>query len=178
MKRKDAFPSKWMSKEDVEPPKTFTIESLIKEDVQGDGGLEEKNIMRFEERDSKPLILNGTNWDLLEQMFRSDDSDDWIGKAIELYNDPTVRFGNKVTGGIRARAPQRTNGNLHDAPLTKAQAVTAWNAVAVEARQRNLLDVITVNRPTKDSTLEQIAAAVKEVQGYIESYDEANTEIA
>lgn len=28
----------------------------------------------------------------------------WVGKRIELYTDPTVRFGQEVTGGLRIRA--------------------------------------------------------------------------
>jgi hypothetical protein len=43
---------------------------------------------------------------------------DWIGKRIELYYDPSVRFGKKVTGGLRIspRSPDAT-AQLTEDPL-------------------------------------------------------------
>jgi hypothetical protein len=30
-----------------------------------------------------------------------DDTDDWIGKQVILYNDESIQFAGKVTGGLR-----------------------------------------------------------------------------
>jgi hypothetical protein len=37
----------------------------------------------------------------------------WIGKSIQIYYDPTIKFGREVTGGLRARRPPGS------APLTE-----------------------------------------------------------
>jgi hypothetical protein len=41
---------------------------------------------------------------------------DWIGKPIALYVDPTVQFGRETTGGIRVR-PTPPTGKATTAPL-------------------------------------------------------------
>ena len=64
---------------------------------------EMKWCLKFKEFE-KPLVLNSTNGQLIEAILGSDDSDDWIGKTIVLWNDPTVGFAGKITGGIRVRA--------------------------------------------------------------------------
>jgi hypothetical protein len=66
---------------------------------------EHKWVLYFEKVE-KPLVLNKTNGHLIESIAGSDDFDDWIGKQIVLYNDTTVMFGGRQTGGIRVRAPK------------------------------------------------------------------------
>jgi len=63
----------------------------------------EKLALYFEEFD-KGLICNTTNIDLLTALFGGDETDDWIGKQITLYTDPTVIYGGKKVGGIRVRS--------------------------------------------------------------------------
>jgi|TARA_R110000751_G_scaffold80621_1_gene162679 hypothetical protein len=53
---------------------------------------------------AKPLVLNKTNIRRLVAAFDSNESDEWIGKTIQLYLDPDVEFGGEVVGGIRLRA--------------------------------------------------------------------------
>ena len=79
--------------------------------VKGEEGDERKTIMVFEE-ETKPLILNNTNWTILEDLY-GPESDDWLGKKIELYSDPNVMFGKKRTGGVRVRKP---SANGHTGP--------------------------------------------------------------
>ena len=55
---------------------------------------------------NKPLILNATRMGVLEAMTGSDSSDDWMGKKIVVWQDKTVVFGSKVTGGTALRAPK------------------------------------------------------------------------
>jgi hypothetical protein len=52
----------------------------------------------------KPLLLNSTNIKRAAAAFGSQDSDDWIGKKIVVYNDENVEFGGQIMGGIRLRA--------------------------------------------------------------------------
>ncbi|RZU64908.1 hypothetical protein EV379_1219 [Microterricola gilva] len=41
---------------------------------------------------------------LLNDVWGTEDSDDFIGRRVELYRDPSVKFGREVPGGIRVRA--------------------------------------------------------------------------
>ncbi len=107
------------------PRITDMIESkfLKKEDV-GDGvlvnivGVEKQNVARPDEKPemkwvlhtngnagtNKPLVLNSTNLKLISKIIGSDNTDDWAGQEIVLYNDPSVSFQGELKGGIRVRA--------------------------------------------------------------------------
>lgn len=110
MKRSEAFPSNYVSKDDVEPAVVWTIASVVCVEMDGDDG-RKKNppVAYFKEEEAKPLILNNTNWMVLEDLY-GEDSDLWIDKPIELYKDPAVMFGGKRVGGVRVRKP---NGNVN-----------------------------------------------------------------
>jgi hypothetical protein len=105
MKRSDAFPSKYISKDDVTTPFTAVIDSVHMATLQVDEKEETKPAMSFR-GDVKPLLLNNINWMMLEDMFGGD-SDSWIGRAIELYVDPNVMYGGKRVGGVRVRAARQ-----------------------------------------------------------------------
>jgi len=99
----DLKESKYIKKTDVEPPIKVTITHLTQEDLAMQGQPEEmKWIVHFNE--CKPLVLNSTNGQLIANALGSQETDDWKGKQIVLYNDPNVSFGGQLTGGVRARA--------------------------------------------------------------------------
>jgi hypothetical protein len=66
-----------------------------------------KWLLEFE-GDIKAFVLNTTNGQLLAHYLGSPESDDWIGKRVTLYNDPTVSFAGKIVGGIRVREALET----------------------------------------------------------------------
>lgn len=114
MKRNEAFPSTYLSKEDVATPILAHIEDVSMATLKSDDGDERKPVMHFRE-DLKGLILNNTNWTICEDAY-GDDTALWAGKAVELYHDPNIMYGKKRVGGIRIRIPvqaaaQPTNGN-------------------------------------------------------------------
>jgi len=116
--------SKFLTKHDVDPPVLVTIVGCEKMNVAMETQApEEKWTMTFKELD-KPLVLNPTNGQLIAAITGSEESDGWIGKQIMLYNDPTVSFAGKLTGGIRVRAVQtqadRVNPNYVGGPLEDA----------------------------------------------------------
>ena len=39
----------------------------------------------------------------------SKETEDWIGKKIEVYHDPAMTFGDKLVGGLRFRKQGKTN---------------------------------------------------------------------
>lgn len=83
------------------------IESVQPDDVKDNdtGKTEKKLIAHFVGKD-KALILNRTNCEAIEAICGSDDYGSWAGHVVVLFSDPTVKFGNKTTGGLRIRAVQ------------------------------------------------------------------------
>jgi hypothetical protein len=105
MKRSDAFPSRYVNKDDVQTPVMATIDTVRFDTIQGRSGGEDEDKPVVYFRDNvKPMILNNTNWTTLEDTY-GPESDDWTGKTIELYCDPGVMYGGKRMGGVRIRIP-------------------------------------------------------------------------
>jgi hypothetical protein len=99
------FPKKYLTQYDVDPPIVVTISALRMEDMRSDkGGTKRKWIITFSEPDTKEFVANPTNIGLIG-MVLGEESDEWIGKQIELWRNPEVMMGTERTGGIRARAP-------------------------------------------------------------------------
>lgn len=91
--------SKFLKKEDAGTGILVTIKGVEKRDVGTEAEPEQKWVLLLEEQ--KPLVLNSTNLALLEKALGSDDSDEWMGQKVVLYNDENVSFGGKLTGGVR-----------------------------------------------------------------------------
>ena len=103
MKRSEVFPSKFYSKHDVTVPATVTIAYMRMDKMKERGRTVEKPVLHFEGT-PKMLVLNKSTWDFLAKEC-GDDSDDWRGKTVQLYEDKTVTFGLDVVGGLRIRTP-------------------------------------------------------------------------
>lgn len=83
--------------------KTVTIKHINIKEVTGDGGVvSSKPIMSFHES-VKPLIVNTTNFKMMQRLFKSKYVEDWYGEKVILYGDPNVKFGRDVVGGVRVK---------------------------------------------------------------------------
>lgn len=101
--------SKFLKQSDIGAGALMTVTGCERHNVAKEGAEpEHKWCLAFEESE-KPLVLNSINIQLCERIFASDDTDDWVGKRIVLYVDPTVSYAGKVVGGIRVRAPKVAN---------------------------------------------------------------------
>jgi hypothetical protein len=95
--------SKFLKRSDVgEDGMVLTIRGFKLETVKGDEGEEEKVVMHFAE-DVKPMILNKTNSNLLAVCTGAKNVGDAKGKKIVVYDDPTISFGGRITGGLRIK---------------------------------------------------------------------------
>jgi hypothetical protein len=101
MRSKDAFPSKYLKSADVkERPCVAVISHVARETVGQGQDAKEKLVLHFED-DNKPMVLNRTNWDALEEAFG--DSDDWPGHKVKIRCART-HYQGKATDGIRLEA--------------------------------------------------------------------------
>lgn len=110
--------SKFLKKEDAGTGVLVTIEGVEKRDVGTEAEPEQKWVLLLAE--CKPLVLNSTNLALLEKALGSDNSDDWEGQKVVLFNDENVSFGGKLTGGVRVDV-NRTK-RYHEKQKTAAPA--------------------------------------------------------
>lgn len=170
MKKHDAFPSPFVSKEDVATPLRLTIASVAMEELTNGDEKETKPVMSFRENGSKKMVLNNTNWILLEESF-GDESDNWIGQKIELYLDPSIMFGGKRVGGVRVRAAVPvTEASFSDAPpaaevLSFDAAIALCSEVGITKDQlvAKLKELgLSAYNPARDTaTVRQIVLAEK-----------------
>lgn len=100
----DLKQSQYLTQHDCEPPIRVTISGYY--DATTELKSEHtKYALTFEEVD-KPLVLNSTNGQIIAQIAKSENFDDWTGIVIVLYKDENVSFGGVLKGGIRVRAPR------------------------------------------------------------------------
>lgn len=118
--------SKFLKKEDAGTGILVTIKGVEQRDVGSEAEPEKKWVLLLEAQ--KPLVLNSTNLALLEKALGSDDSDEWVGQKVVLFNDENVSFGGKLTGGVRIdvnrtkRYLEKTGARIgENTPVSKAK---------------------------------------------------------
>jgi len=113
----DAVPrqSNFLTKEDVTPDVLVTVAHLAMGEVESDGKTEHRAILHFH-GDLKPMVLNQTNKELLKAVTGEVTAGGIKNKKIVLFNDATIMFQGKMTGGIRIRAArnQPQEPDLHE----------------------------------------------------------------
>ncbi len=107
----------YLKKEDFPQPAVMTVSDLKMEKLQD----ETKVVVYFLETD-KGLVLNKTNAELIARALNTSQIEEWNGKQITLYNDPSVSFGGKLTGGIRVQANPKPAQNAPQAPSAALKA--------------------------------------------------------
>lgn len=100
-------PSRFLSQPDVEPPLLLTITGCRRENVSpANARPDEKVVLMFQEHE-KPLVLNVTNFKIIQKMTGKDEIEDWAGTQVVVYFNPDIEYQGEVIGGIRVRAPRK-----------------------------------------------------------------------
>lgn len=124
MKTSQMIQSKFLKKEDFPVPMVMTIRGVAMEKVGNNG--DARWVLYFNEN-TKGIVLNVTKIRQLEATF-GDESDSWVGKRIQVMNDPTVMMGQQIVGGIKfvmPRAAAAAQPVVHQPPPTIAQQTAA-----------------------------------------------------
>jgi len=95
--------SKYIAKEDCDPPLLVQIAYMTSDDVEVDGNVSTCGVLHFN-GDVKPFILNNTNKELLKAITGAQTVGQLRNQQVVLYIDPTIMFGRKMVGGVRVRA--------------------------------------------------------------------------
>lgn len=96
--------SKYLKADDFKEPQLLTIESVREEKIGEDK--QEKLVLYVAEHEPG-IVLGPTTIRQIEKALGSDETDEWLGYKIVAFNDTTVMFGGRQTGGIRFRAPKQ-----------------------------------------------------------------------
>ena len=167
--------SKFLTKDDVMPPLLVTMGQVEKVDVALAGADPEYRwALHFDELD-KPMILNQTNISLINAVTSTDDTDDWVGKKIVLYNDPSVSYAGKVTGGIRVKGNQVEQAPVvpNKAKGSTPESFAADHSIPMENKDNSADNLMTYNALPKP-TAAQIAN-IKKI--CLEAFDDKKCEI-
>jgi hypothetical protein len=109
IRKEDAFPGKYLRTAELkERPRNAVISHVVLEIVGQGADAKEKPVAYFEGDDTKPMVINVTNWDTLSELF-GPDSDDWEGGEVYLSCERT-RFAGKAIDGTRV-GKARKNGD-------------------------------------------------------------------
>jgi hypothetical protein len=97
MRKTEAFPAKFLKSADAKTKPIFATISHMEMELVGQGADQKKKPVLYLE-DRKPMVLNATNWESLEEAFG--DSDEWPGHKIKIKCERT-QFQGKTTDGLR-----------------------------------------------------------------------------
>src|SRR5260370_29080857 len=104
MKRNEGFHSKYLKAAALGgKPAVVKISRVSYETLKSPEGKEQNKTVLAFAGTAKLLPLNMTNWDAVANV-AGDDTDDWVGKKIELY-PTTTQMGSKIVECVRMRRP-------------------------------------------------------------------------
>ena len=81
----------------------LTIARVTREEIQDKDGTSKKKFILYFKELEKGLVLNTTNMNTLYAVLKTDESDEWIGKRITLYEKDDIEMGGEIKSGIRVR---------------------------------------------------------------------------
>ena len=94
--------SNYLKKEDVGAGVLVTISRMTQENMARDGEPEDLKWLIYFNEFQKPLVSNVTHREQIAAYLNSRISEEWSGKQVVLWNDPSVLFQGRV-GAIRIR---------------------------------------------------------------------------
>ena len=102
----DMKESKFVTRHDVGNGKNVIIKSVVVENVAPPNADPEEKWVCYFNNARKGLVLNQTNANLIAHIIGSEETSDWTGHSIQLYDDPSVSYAGKIVGGVRVRPAQ------------------------------------------------------------------------
>lgn len=129
-------------------PMTITVTS-----VQVSDSTEQPLIVHYEGEQGRPYKPSKTQRKVLLFAW-GQNGNDWVGRSMTLYNDPTIKFGGMAVGGIRISHMSDIERDI-DISLTATKGKKAMHKV---------LRLVVAAPVRLDDVLRQIAAATSRPQ--------------
>lgn len=135
MKITEMIDSRYLKQSDIPDPVIVTFQSLKKVNVaRDDEDPDYRWTAKFAEL-PKPMVLNVTNIKRAAKAL-GDDTDDWVGKKIELYTDPDIEFGGNIVGGLRLRGLKRPAGTTASMSMGRGKTEADINRDLDDAQEQ------------------------------------------
>ena len=143
----------YLKKEDFPQARTVTISHVTMTEMDGT----EKPVLHIQET-TKGLVLNKSNINLIVSLY-GPETDNWAGKPLTLYNDPTVSYAGKQVGGIRVMINQPAP---QGAPVPPAASAAPQEAPVPQAASAGSQGLVPRTKPVTMPAAEKPAEAASE----------------
>jgi hypothetical protein len=107
----DLSNSRYLTRNDCGDGLKGCIKTVVKENIAPEGANPELGYVVLFTNLEKGMVLNKTRGDQIAEIAGSKKFRNWVGVWIEMFNNPTVIFRGKITGGIRVRKPDDHSPN-------------------------------------------------------------------
>ena len=97
------FVSNYVKAKDLKDPLTVTISAAEEKEFTNEGKTKTSLVLFFKELEQGIVVCKESILQIIE-LLGSDETDEWVGQKVVIFNDPNVKYGGKRVGGIRFRA--------------------------------------------------------------------------
>lgn len=97
------FLSNYVKAKDVKEPITLTVTAVEAETFKDDNGAERESLVLYAKEIEQGVVMSKSALSQVVEIFGSEETEEWTGKKIVLFNDPNVTFKGKRVGGLRFR---------------------------------------------------------------------------
>jgi hypothetical protein len=101
------FPGRFLRQDDIEAPVIGTIAEVREQDLAREGEAPDFGWVIVFEEIAKPMVLSFPRAVELREILKSDASEDWTGKKVEIYRDPLIVSNGRAVGSLRFRMVKR-----------------------------------------------------------------------
>jgi hypothetical protein len=131
---------------------------IVVSDVTGGSSKEQPLTVHYDGEEGRPYKPGLTMRKLLAHAW-GHDATQWIGKSMELYCDPNVRFGGEVVGGIRISRMSDINTKGIRVSLTASKGKKALHEVELLQDSPELVRALAaIEAATNGETLKKAKA--------------------
>jgi hypothetical protein len=131
---------------------------IVVSDVRGGASKEQPLTVHYEGEEGRPYKPGLTMRKVLAHAW-GHDATQWIGKSMELYCDPNVRFGGEVVGGIRISRMSDINPKGIRVSLTASKGKKALHEIEILQDSPDLVRALAaIEAATNGETLKKAKA--------------------
>ena len=94
---------------DVKEPVTLVLEAVEEQEIGAEDDRKKKLVAYFDKLEQGVVLGSKAVLGFFAEEF-GEDTDDWIGQTVVMFNEKSITFKGKRTGGIRFKLPEVEEG--------------------------------------------------------------------
>ena len=168
----DLSHSRYLTKNDCGDGLKGCIKTVVKENIAPEGATPELGHVVLFTNLEKGMVLNKTRGQQIAEITGSKKFRDWVGAWIEMFNNPEVTFGPKITGGIRVREPEPESEETDDNGFDLDQYTDEQlRNPQIVARIRETIDALPVSTDKKVDQHRLLSGMVRRAKKFAPAHD-------